>query len=1251
VELTFPARMRRAFARAGFLVGLPALLSHCDASDPRAVPRISVQPSSEPPDFCATPNEGCECDTPEESAPCGLAERQVGDYVWCAEGTRVCDSEGTWGACLDTTTVRRQLSTLKPQNLGDSQSCASENPCDPFCNDFTDDSTGLMDPDGDVVVTPDGITLVQSVPPTTSGCTSLVITPDPATITLTQLSPLGPNTQQFSATLQPPSCYVGTPTVLWGLDRYDVATIDNTGLVTVLSPIAGPITVSAYIGGLSDTARLNVRVNVVETTPGVPTALATAPEAPGTADALSLLYPYANTMFPLGLLPPLVQWEATPAASAVKVTVRYPATGTPLFSWARVGPEGETLSLNPPRNDVTLPEGQRRALPPNVWSAFEQTVHRNRATSGDRGEFVIQRMTGATARNAVEHPVRFAAGQLKGTVYYQSYGTHLVENFGTSYEKQEIGASARFGAATLSIAAGASYPTVAAGYNSPSNGPGCRVCHAASAAGNVLVTNLPRSETPGEPDDTGSALFRLGVDPPNGGTRFTSPSPNAGRFSWPAIFPDGSFMLTNTGPPRDFRDSPAPGGLEGSAGDIDNQLYSLAATSQGAPIPLVGFPVGLRAATPAFSPDGTHIAFNHWAGDINGSEGDKHSLGIGHFDRTGMYFYSFARWTNNVGPCSSTSFGGIVSGEPCTDVWPSFFPDDVGAVFEREVFGNVSVPREVNGAATRRYSDFGGTRAGCSGADPSLHCGNQGTRAELWWASHEGAAESARLDAANGRNPDGSLYIPVRTHNGDGDGICEPGEDCMENNWAPGGNDDWICQPGEVCQEYNELCYERAGDGIGDDDTLCEPGETCLEDPVANGGDEDGIWEPENNETCWLRNHPCVEWDTGDGAMDGNNDGACEPGEICLEDNAAPGGDEDSRWEHHPTCPNGRCNEACVEHPNRNDNVCDPGEICAEAPASHIASDEALLNYEPTVNPTPVGGFYWTAFTSRRLYGNVATMNPWWSDPRDRPLGGQYGPPTKKIWVTAIDEDPEGGTDPSHPAFYLPGQEYLAANSKAFWVMDECTPASSTRSAATVCNSDLDCCLGGVDATCSLDVSTVASGSPVRHCIPAAVEDCIPDDSPRQCSTNEQCCGAGLGSVCASGVCRAPPPILGYGAGEFVRTFESQCDAGTHPVWQLFEWRANVPAGTQIVFEAQSAQELVDLDDAKVVEIGVATPENSDPDEFTSAEDSVDALLTEEEEGSLRYLRITMRLLPSDSRSAAPTLRDWHLVYDCFDAE
>ena len=40
------------------------------------------------------------------------------------------------------------------------------------------------------------------------------------------------------------------------------------------------------------------------------------------------------------------------------------------------------------------------------------------------------------------------------------------------------------------------------------------------------------------------------------------------------------------------------------------------------------------------------------------------------------------------------------------------------------------------------------------------------------------------------------------------------------------------------------------------------------------------------------------------------------------------------------------------------------------------------LNYEPTVNPVPSGGYAWVVFTSRRLYGNVATLKPYWSDPR-----------------------------------------------------------------------------------------------------------------------------------------------------------------------------------------------------------------------------------------------------------------------------
>ena len=85
------------------------------------------------------------------------------------------------------------------------------------------------------------------------------------------------------------------------------------------------------------------------------------------------------------------------------------------------------------------------------------------------------------------------------------------------------------------------------------------------------------------------------------------------------------------------------------------------------------------------------------------------------------------------------------------------------------------------------------------------------------------------------------------------------------------------------------------------------------------------------------------------------------------------------------------------------------------------------LNYEPTVNPVAGGGYAWVVFTSRRRYANVATVPPFCSDPRGVDLSANITP--KKLWVAAIDLDAKPGTDASHPAFYLPGQELMAGNS------------------------------------------------------------------------------------------------------------------------------------------------------------------------------------------------------------------------------
>jgi hypothetical protein len=163
---------------------------------------------------------------------------------------------------------------------------------------------------------------------------------------------------------------------------------------------------------------------------------------------------------------------------------------------------------------------------------------------------------------------------------------------------------------------------------------------------------------------------------------------------------------------------------------------------------------------------------------------------------------------------------------------------------------------------------------------------------------------------------------------------------------------------------------------------------------------------------------------------------------------------------------------------------------------------DATLNYEPTVNPVPSGGYAWVVFTSRRLYGNVATQDPFLSDPRS------YNPAlsatTKKLWVAAVDLNATPGTDPSHPAFYLPAQELLAGNSRGYWVVDPCQPNG------TSCQTGDECCGGYCE---NVDGGFVCSAQP-PPC--SNLND--------KCTTNADCCGASQGAECINGRCAVPTP-------------------------------------------------------------------------------------------------------------------------------
>jgi hypothetical protein len=174
------------------------------------------------------------------------------------------------------------------------------------------------------------------------------------------------------------------------------------------------------------------------------------------------------------------------------------------------------------------------------------------------------------------------------------------------------------------------------------------------------------------------------------------------------------------------------------------------------------------------------------------------------------------------------------------------------------------------------------------------------------------------------------------------------------------------------------------------------------------------------------------------------------------------------------------------------------------AMATHTAAQDATLNYEPTVAPIASGGYAWVVFTSRRMYGNVAQLEPWTSDPRDYPWLEEVT--DKKLWVAAVDLNASPGTDPSHPAFYLPGQELHAGNSRGYWSVGVCLQDGQS------CQTGDQCCGGYCQ---DVDGGLVCS-SQKPEC--AALYD--------KCATDSDCCTTQSDIHCVNMICEAPytPP-------------------------------------------------------------------------------------------------------------------------------
>jgi hypothetical protein len=167
-------------------------------------------------------------------------------------------------------------------------------------------------------------------------------------------------------------------------------------------------------------------------------------------------------------------------------------------------------------------------------------------------------------------------------------------------------------------------------------------------------------------------------------------------------------------------------------------------------------------------------------------------------------------------------------------------------------------------------------------------------------------------------------------------------------------------------------------------------------------------------------------------------------------------------------------------------------------------SDDVNVNFEPTVAPVAEGGYAWVVFTSRRMYGSVATIGSFCSDPRGVDLVTNITP--KKLWVAAIDLNQAPGTDASHPAFYLPAQELLAGNARGFWTLDPCKMDGAS------CMSGDQCCNGYCEPNGPMGALVCSSTPPMNTC--SATGD--------KCTTAADCCDPT--EICLGGFCSIKSP-------------------------------------------------------------------------------------------------------------------------------
>jgi hypothetical protein len=292
--------------------------------------------------------------------------------------------------------------------------------------------------------------------------------------------------------------------------------------------------------------------------------------AGGPIGAMKWLYPYDRTVFPRGILPPVLQWSGTPP-DAVLVIVK--------------AKNFEYRGCFGPTDPTRIP------IPADVWTSAAA------AGSGPTEPVAVEltARTGTAVAGPITQTWTIAPGTLPGLVYYSTYGSPQATLGG--------------GIAVMRLRPGAARPDV---YSTESGiaplGP-CRSCHSVSANGKRMV--LARHAYPAGPYESFSFNVTTAPNP--------SPlGPTLDEAGFGALLPDGSRFLSNGSPgtttPIPFPNG--PGNVTGAGGPKTSRLFD---TATGQAVQTAGWNVAY-AKMPSFSGDGRRLVFN------NHDVGGGHSL-------------------------------------------------------------------------------------------------------------------------------------------------------------------------------------------------------------------------------------------------------------------------------------------------------------------------------------------------------------------------------------------------------------------------------------------------------------------------------------------------------------------------------------------------------------------------------------------------------------------------------------------------